>query len=85
MSLQIETEAAGIPTARSAHDLPVGTWFTDDTGQVYVIAMDDVAGVKRVVCLGRMARPFIAAADPAEFTKLDVLPLGTVLKIVESA
>lgn len=84
MSLRIETEAAGVQTARSAEDLPVGTWFTDETAEVYVTVMDDHDEAKKVVCLGKMQRPFICAAAAVQFTRLSILPLGTALKIVDS-
>lgn len=84
MSLRIEIPGAEVPNGRSAYEMPVGTWFTDETKQVYVIAMDDYEGEKRIVCLGNHQRPFISSGKPEEFKNLDVLPLGTGLKIVDS-
>lgn len=84
MSVALEVSYYVVPSGRAANDLPVGTWFTDETGQVYVTAMDDYEGEKRVVCLGNQQRPFICSAKPEEFKKLSLLPLGTKMKIVDA-
>lgn len=68
---------------KSADDLPVGVWFTDETSQVYVTAIDDRNGTKRVICLGGDQLPFISDASPEQFTNVAILPLGTSLSIVD--
>ncbi len=68
---------------RTANDLPIGTWFMDEHDQVYVIALDDVNGSKRVVSLGDMAHPFISTLNPNSFEVARILPLGSVLRTAD--
>ncbi|MCB9338430.1 MAG: hypothetical protein H6577_09905 [Lewinellaceae bacterium] len=70
--------------SETAGDLEPGTWFLDLDGQISAVLIDDRTYEKRVVTVGNPERPFIASRPARSFKIGKVLPIGTVLQIVQS-
>ena len=80
MSLSIKKEPEFV-SAITATDLETGVWYADEDGQVYVLAMDDKNGERRVVCLGNYNQPFIMEGEMQDFEVNRILVKGTVFEL----
>lgn len=82
MSLIIVIEPK-VQSAQTAGDLEPGTWFLDVEGQISAVLIDDRTQEKRVITIGAPYRPYIANAPTRSFKVGKILPVGTVLQIIQ--
>lgn len=64
-----------------ANELELGTWFADQYGQVFTIALDDRTSERRVFCAGNFANPFIPNVAAHYISVGKILMPGTILQI----
>jgi len=67
--------------AQKANELELGTWFTDQYGQVFAIALDDRTNERRVFCAGDFCNPFIPNVSSQHINVGRILMPGTTLQI----
>ena len=69
---------------KKASDLDSGTWFTDQFGQIFLIALDDRFNERRLVSVGDFCQPFIPNIGLSNVDVDRILLPGSMMQITAS-